>query len=254
MRAGFVITFLLVLLSTQAMAKEIILAADPWPPFNMAIGGEQEGYIVDIARLIFEAAGYKVIYKNVPWQRAIEGTRSGNYTGVIGASKRDAKGFVFPAEELSRNYLSFYVRKDSRWKFEGPASIESIKIGVAAGYDYRHWLNKYIRHHSEDESRVQVVASGDPLEENLKKLIAGRIDAIVGSEAAICFKAREMGILDKIKPAGYGVEPAYIYIAFSPNLPTSPILARQLSIGIRNLRRSGRLKDILDKYGLHDWK
>jgi polar amino acid transport system substrate-binding protein len=242
------------LLSTTSMAEEIVLVADPWPPFNIELGSDQEGYIVDIARVVFESFGYTVIYKTVPWKRAIEGTRSGSYTGAIGASKTDAKGFVFPTEELARNVLAFYVRKDSQWQFTGPASIENISIGVAAGYDYRHWLNDYIRSHSADQRRVQVIAGTHPLKQNLQKLILKRIDVVVDNESAIRFKARKMGILDKIKPAGYGVEPADIYIAFSPNLPESPMLAHQLSDGIRELRRSGQLKAILDRYDLLDWK
>ena len=51
--------------------------------------------------------------KIVPWKRAIAETRSGRYHGAIGASKTDAQGFVFPEEELARNVLSFYIKKDA---------------------------------------------------------------------------------------------------------------------------------------------
>ena len=219
---------------------------------NWAVIGKVTSF--DIAREVFESHGHTLIYQIVPWKRAIEGTRSGKYNGAIGASKTDAKGFVFPDEELARNVLSFYVLKKSQWQFKGPASIENVSIGVAAGYDYRHWLNDYIKSHSADERRVQVVAGENSLKQNLQKLMLKRIDVVVDNEAAIRFTAKTMGILDEIKPAGYGVEPAYIYIAFSPNRPESPMLARQLSDGIFQLRRSGQLKAILDRYGLIDWK
>jgi len=242
------------LLATTTMAADVVLVADPWPPFNMEVGSEQEGYIVDVARMVFEAAGHHVVYKNVPWKRAISGTRSGKYTGAIGASKTDGEGLVFPDEELARNVLAFYVLKDNPWKFEGQSSIEAVAIGVIGGYDYRDWLNEYVETHSGNDPRVQVVTGSDPLKQNLKKLFYKRIDVVVDTETAIRYKAREMGVLDKIKPAGYGKEPAYIYIAFSPNRPESPMLARQLSDGIRELRNNGQLKEILDSYGLVDWK
>jgi polar amino acid transport system substrate-binding protein len=256
---GMCFKFILILLFlfaqlTPSMADELVLVADPWPPFNMEVGSDQEGYIVDVARMVFEAAGHTVMYKNVPWKRAISGTRSGTYTGAIGASKTDGKGLVFPDEELARNVLAFYVLKNSLWKFEGLSSIETVAIGVIGGYDYREWLNNYIETHSGNDRRVQVVSSTEPLMQNIKKLLYKRIDVVVDTEAAIRYKAREMGVLDKIKPAGYGMEPAYIYIAFSPNLQESPILARQLTNGIRQLRSNGQLKIILDRYGLLDWK
>jgi polar amino acid transport system substrate-binding protein len=142
MRVKFVLIILFLFVrSSPLMADELVLIADPWPPFNMEVGSDREGYIVDVARMVFEAAGHKVTYKNVPWKRAISGTRSGTYTGAIGASKTDGEGLVFPDEELARNVLAFYVLKDSLWKFEGLSSIETVAIGVIGGYDYREWLN-----------------------------------------------------------------------------------------------------------------
>ena len=255
MRNGLMIGLLIILaLSAILNAGEITLVADPWPPFNIEPGGEHEGYMVDVARAVFEARGHTVIYRTLPWKRAIDGTRSGLYSGAIGASKTDAAGFVFPDEELARNVLAFYTLADHSWRFEGPASIETVAIGVAAGYDYRHWLNDYIRVHRNDDRRVQVVAGQDPLKMNLKKLLLQRIDVVVDNESAIRHMAGELGVLNNIRPAGFGTEPAYIYIAFSPALPESSRLAHQLSQGIGELRRSGRLQLILDRYGLRDWK
>jgi polar amino acid transport system substrate-binding protein len=255
MRTG-VFLFLLMLSMgiVSTWAEDIVLVADPWPPFNNQPGSDREGYLVDVARAVFEPAGHTVIYMTVPWKRAIEGTRTGRYTGAIGASKTDAAGFVFPDEELARNVLAFYVRSDHPWRFDGPASIETVSIGVAAGYDYRRWLNDYIQVHRGNDRRVQIVAGANPLKQNLQKLLLKRIDVVVDTEAAIRFTAKEMGVLEEIHAAGYGVETAYIYITFSPVLTVSPKLASLLSKGVADLRRSGRLQRILDRYGLRDWK
>ena len=255
MRIGTIIVLLIALVApTKLAAEEIILSADPWPPFNTEPGSKNEGYLIDVAREVFEPLGHQVTYTCVPWKRALDGTRSGRYTGAVGASTTDASGFIFPNEELARNVLAFYTLADNPWRFEGPESIASVTIGVAAGYDYRRWLNDYIRIHAGDAGRVQVIAGKNPLKLNLKKLLLERIDVVVDSEAVIRYTAKQMNVLEKIKPAGYGVEPAYIYIAFSPALPRSDALARQLSDGIVQLRHSGRLQAILDRYGLRDWK
>jgi polar amino acid transport system substrate-binding protein len=81
-----------------------------------------------------------------------------------------------------------------------------------------------------------------------------RIGVVVDTEAAIRFVAKEMGILDQLECAGYGDEPAFIYIAFSPNKSTSVRYAKMLSEGIVAMRKSGELQKILDKYGLQDWR
>lgn len=47
----------------------IVLVADEWPPFNTLPSGKHQGYIVDIAREIFEPLGYTIDYRIVPWTR-----------------------------------------------------------------------------------------------------------------------------------------------------------------------------------------
>ena len=248
------LVFFRFLLANQVVAATITLAADEWPPFNNKPNSQNEGYLVDIARQVFAERGFTVEYITVPWKRAVEMTRVGQFNGAIGASKTDAAGFVFPAEEMARNTLTFYVRKGFAWRFTGPQSIEQIRLGTIAGYDYRQWLLEYIAKHQDNANRVQVLHGEDALQRNLVKLLDGRIDVVVDTEAAIRYVAKEMGVLSQISCAGYGQEAAYIYIAFSPSIPESEKYAEILSAGIRELRRSGKLFAILDKYGLTDWQ
>ena len=106
--------------------------------------------------------------------------------------------------------------KDSLWKFEGLSSIETAAIGVIGGYDYREWLNNYIETHSGNDRRVQVVSGTDPLTQNLKKLLYKRIDVVVDTEAAIRYKSREMGILDKISQPAMAWNPPISTLRFHP--------------------------------------
>ena len=253
-RKCFYIAFILLLFPRIVLSETITLVADEWPPFNAKPNSAEEGVLVDVAREVFEKEGLTVAYTLLPWRRAIELTREGKYSGLIGASKTDAPDFVFPSEELSRNYLSFYIRKDSTWEFRQKSDIEQISLGVIDGYDYRKWLLGYIKVNREGFDKVQVMTGDQPLRRNILKLLDKRVDAIVDNEAVIINVARKMGVIDRIKPAGYGTEPAYIYIAFSPSHPDSQKYARILSDGIARLRTSGRLADVLSKYGLRDWK
>ncbi len=114
-----------------ASARTITLVADSWPPFNGTPGAEPEGYMVDIARRVFAAAGYTVSYRLLPWKRAVEMTRAGTYDGVFGASRTDADGFIFPDEELGRNKLAFYVSKGNPGKlgcYEGASNFTASNL------------------------------------------------------------------------------------------------------------------------------
>ena len=237
-----------------ASARTITLVADSWPPFNGTPGAEPEGYMVDIARRVFAAAGYTVSYRLLPWKRAVEMTRAGTYDGVFGASRTDADGFIFPDEELGRNKLAFYVSKGNPWRYTGRASIAGVSLATINGYDYRAWLLEYIEENKGDFKKVQVMSGDDPLGRNLSKMLKGRVDVVVDTDASIRYLAWQMGISEQIERAGLGDETADIYIAFSPVRADSKKLAAILSAGIVELRKSGELAKILQKYGLEDWK
>lgn len=235
-------------------AETIVIVADEWPPFNCTPDTAEEGYMVEVARAVFEPRGCRVAYKVLPWKRALHEARQGRVNGVIGASKTDADGFVFPDEELARNFLSFYVKKGNSWRFTGPNSLNAVTLGVAAGYDYRSWLNRYIDENSDNPDKIEIQHGQWPMQGNLKMLLTGRIDALVDNESSIRYVAGQMGVLDRIVPAGHGAEPSCCYIAFSPASPDAETYARMLSEGIVQLRKDGRLDRILARYGLKDWK
>jgi polar amino acid transport system substrate-binding protein len=239
---------------SQADAETITLAADEWAPFNIQPGKQPEGYMVDIAREVFQAHGITVVYQLVPWKRALEGTKKGEYTAAIGPTHAEAPYLIFPKEELAQNFLSFWVKKGNPWRFKNRDSIKQISLGVIEGYDYRKWLNVYATNNRQDSSKIQFVSGTAPMEMNLRKLLAGRIDALVDNEAVVRYSAKQLGMLDKIELAGHGTEPADCYIAFSPVNQHSRSYARILSDGIVKLRKTGRLKQILAGYGLRDWK
>lgn len=67
------------------------------------------------------------------------------------------------------------------------------------------------------------------------------------------FELKKMQLKGKIITAG-SMPLEKIYIAFSPEIKDSQRYAQILSKGIKELRKSGRLKEILSKYDLMDWK
>ena len=248
-----VLSCCLYLFCLSANAKTIVIVSDDWCPINCVPNTEKPGYLVELARTIFKEAGHNLVYKKVPWERAIKSTRKGQYNGIIGAFVGDAPDFVFPKNEQGAIGNSFFIKKDNTWKYTGIASLSNVKIGVIQGYDYGEEMNKYIKDNDKSK-KVQLVSGDTALEKNIRKLIKGRIDAILETESVFLYKINEMGVSDKIISAGKAVEPEKAYIAFSPAIPESKEYAKILSDGIEKLRKSGELKRILQRYGLKDWK
>lgn len=246
-------TFFLLLSAGTAAARTIILAADEWPPFNTHPGARLEGYMVDVAREVFEPLGITVAYKVMPWVRAVEGVLRGEYDALVGATPSESDGLVRPAEPLGVDQLALYVRRDDPWRFGGLASLEDRRLGAVEGYDYVPDMSRYIAANRRNPARIHLHSGTAPLERLIGMLLLGRIDVLLDTEASIRFVAAEMGVLDALQPAGQIEGAEKLLIAFSPAKPDASALAASLTDGIRRLRASGRLQEILERYGMTDW-
>ena len=234
-------------------ANEISFVGDLWPPFNGVPGSDEEGYFLDIARAVFEPKGHRVTYIVRPWRRAVREVEAGAYDALLGPFMSEAPGFIFPEEEIGFTTLSFFTRNDSTWTFTGLDSLKDVRLGIIQDYDYRRWLQEFRLEHPEN---LVVVSGEDAIARNLQLLIRGRIDAIPTNEFSFRYRAKAVGVLDQIRFAGHDTIEGgrNLYIAFSPSRTASKVYAEMLSEGIQELRKSGRLAEILATYDLKDWK
>jgi len=246
-RSLLALTLSLGLLGT-AHAKDLVIAADPWCPFNCDPGSGKPGYLVEIAREVFEPLGYTVTYEQVNWARALVETREGKYDAVFGAAQGDAEDFVFPSTSQGRAGNAIFVQAGDDWTFTKPEDLSGKTVGLIRDYDYGD-LGTSIETHGD----ASYVGGEDPLATNIKKLLAGRIDALVEEASVFNYSADQMGVLDQVRLEGDSEYDA-VFIAFSPAKPGSQELASQLDEGMQSLRDSGRLAEILKTYGLKDWE
>lgn len=238
-------------LVAPARADVIWLRADEWCPYNCA--GERKGYGVEVAEEVFTAAGHQIQYLLSPWSRALEDCLRGRIDAVIGAAPVDSPDLVFGAEPIGVWDSTFAVRRGQSWRYQGLQSLEAVKFSAIIGYIYMEPVGGYIEAHKKDRNRIIMVGGTSPLDQGLKMVAAGRIDATLDSQAVLQYKFKQLGLADQLQLAG-GTETGPIYIAFSPQNPKARQYAALLDQGIRTLRQSGRLKQILDSYGVRDWK
>lgn len=237
-------------------AETIRLRADLWCPYNCEPGDELEGYMIDVARRLFGRAGHSVDYQTLNWARSIQMAKEGRIHGIIGAGKDETPDFVFPDLEIGLIRNTFFVRKDDGWRFAGIPSLRNKRLGVIVGYGYGTRLDKYIQQHRKTD-RIQLMAGNEALQNNIQKLLGGRVDVVLEDNAVFHHVSRQMGVADRIQEAGDDQDRGSVnnlYIAFSPSLPESKLFARILSDGIAEMRRTGELSEILSRYGLEDWQ
>lgn len=239
-------------------ARTVIVCADEYYPYNGKQGEQPPGYVVELLREIYSGAGYRVKYRTVPWARAIRGARAGYYDAVIGAVIEEAPGFVFPKQSQGKVSDLFYTMKQSRWRYTNLKSLNHITLGVIRDYAYDTGIDRYIKKFGGHNSRLLVAHGEDPLSQLLQAIERGVIQAFITQPVilrAYLKRHGRSGFLNKLRVAGVAYPIADLYVAFSPqNKPRSRKLAAVLDKGMTRLRRSGRLRQILAKYGLQDWK
>lgn len=241
-------------------ADTISVKSDEWCPFNCEPGSANPGYMIEIARIIFEKAGHQLTYGVMPWSRCIDHGRKGKLDALPGATKGEMPDFVFPEEELGFSMTAFFVKKGNQWRYTDLSSLEGLKVGVLDEYEYGAGLDEYFEK-KKNTGEAQIVRGEDPVGLNIKKLLKGRIDIVPEDKLVFLYNAKEHGVLDQVQEAGMvpvtdkaDFESTKVYLAFSPKNPRSKEYARILSEGIREMRASGELAKILAKYGLTDWK
>lgn len=252
---GLLLSLALLVPAACFSAETVTLRADLWCPYTCDPQSDKPGYMIEIARAVFGRAGIEVDYQLMPWKRVLSSVRTGEIDGAAGAGRHEIPGMILPARSLGSNITTLALLDGSSFVFRGIGSLEQIKIGIVTDYTFDDGgeIDTYVsRHGGKNDGKLELVYGEDAQMQNMQKLLSGRIDAIMDDEQVLRFATTRLSPMPAIKLVRVG-EPIDTSIAFSPKNARAKVYAEMLSNGIAELRRSGRLKMILDRYNLSDW-
>jgi polar amino acid transport system substrate-binding protein len=247
---------------TAQVKKKLVLADDEWCPYNCEPGSAKPGYVIELAKIIFEKKGYEFDYKMMPWEQAKSDALQGKITGAIGMDKEEGeeaekqedpsgkKKYQYPQNEITLNTSCFFVLTNNKWQFD-PENIDKSlsalggKVGIAQGYAFD------LRDTLLEKNMLVEVGGTSPLKELMVMLLEGKIKALIDDRNVVTYKAYSMKCARKIQSAGIAEEPAKLYIGFCPDCKAEAAIFSQ---GMDELRASGKLKAVLSNYYLDDWK
>ncbi len=190
------------------------------------LDGEKNGFMVEIAQIAFKRTGHTYTVKIEPFPEVT--------TGLVTAS--------------------FIVPKGETWKYTGVESLKQIRLGNVVGYT---WSDKAVNQYLQNTKfpAVQNISVEEPVKNNLQKLRVNRIDAYLDIIESAKYMTSKIGInFDEEFASAGDLEKTPHYTAFYPQHPKAREYARIMSEGMRALRASRKLAQILAKYGLKDWE
>ena len=232
-------------------AEEVVLGADVFCPYNCDTledpQSEFPGYMVELLNAIAEQQGIELSIVKRPASRIAMEMKEGTLHGTISVfSTQDVTAFGAKLQPC------FVTRKDNPWEFKGPESLLEICLGLVPDYGYAQWVMDHAQKYSKDETKIQWLRGEEPLVQNLKKIVAQRIDATRGDAGAILWAAKQHQLDTELKLVGCGDPSILRAIGFAENFSEKQAYLERFNAGYETLKQSGRVQQLLDKYGLQE--
>jgi polar amino acid transport system substrate-binding protein len=221
--------------------QNISIVATEYPPYY---GSElqNKGFITEIVIAAFDRSGYDASVRFLPWQRAFDGTKAGNYPVLytMWYRKEREQWFEF-SDALPPNEMVFFKRVGDDISFNKFEDLKPYTIGVVRGYANPPGF---------DEAGLTTeVVTDDTL--NLNKLLRGRIDLvlidkIVGQHILNINHAQHKHEVEWMK-SPVGVETQHLVV--SKRAPDSRAILDNFNRGLAAIIADGTVSQIMRKHG-----
>lgn len=233
--------------SPSASAQEntvLTLATLEWPPYV----GEQlpgKGFTTAIVTEAFKRAGYEVKISFMPWARVIQEVQAGKYDAAYPEyySEERLQNFWL-SEAFATGPLGFYKRKADPISYTTLKDLQPYRIGVVLGYvntpefDAAEYLQK------------EAVNSD---EQNLRKLLLGRIDLAVIDQfvAEYLIKTLIPEGADTLEFMNPPLKEQPLHVIFARQVAGSEEKLQAFNAALKTMREDGTLDRILEEYGFN---
>ena len=222
------------------------MVADPWCPYTCDPDSSHPGILIEVAKQAFAESGHTIRYISVPWARAIESVRIGQFNGIVGTGPEETPDFIYTPKEILSVDHTFFVRSEDSWRYRGLASLESRKLGVIKGYSHEDLEKKYVQPNISNKDRIVLIHGEEPLPRMLKLLLVERVDTLVEDHIAFVHTLGRNPEFNDVKTAGIYMKEE-IFIAFSPSLESSKSYAAILNRFIE-AEDGAKVDRIIEKY------
>ena len=236
--------------------KVLTVVADTYCPYNCAEGAKPEGLILDITREVFEPKGYQIRYRVVPWTRALKMVKDGQADIALGSLPEEAEthGLIKGNEPIGYATDCVYVHANNPLKYNNRADdLNSLKsVGTVTDFQYYEQFGEWLQR--PENKRKNISSRGETASQiNLIHLASGRLDGVFETSAVMDYLIMQQRAEGKVRVAGCQKQQS-VFNLFSPLRKDARQLAVELDEGILALEKSGKIKEILARYGIHEWK
>lgn len=247
---SLVFLFSMILLVTPCASAQRPLVIgynqDLAPSFYWSEDGEK-GIDAEILAELFRRSSLTSSIRLLPWARVIAETKDGRIdAGCPGFKTPEREEFaIFLDQPLNYAIFSIFTRRGEEFAFTGLDDLHGKSVGINRGYSISPEVNAP---QHQGKIRFEETASA---EQNLKKLVAGRIDAYAGNRDAALFIATQLGIVEQITVLPTPINeprPVYLMISKAAELEKKAEIIRMLNQHLNDMWQDGTIERIVNTY------
>lgn len=220
-------------------AQALEFVTEDYPPFNMNEGGKVVGISTEILQEALQRSGLTANIAVYPWERALSMGRENKDTCVFSALRTAAREPQFKwVGPLVSDDMTLFAKSDSKVELKTLDDAKKYKIGGYQGDGYGDYLS----------TRGFNVEKTIKNEQNIPKLLAGRIDLLVGGARNGPYLASKNGAKGQIKPVLTYGDPKEAQMWLACNKSTSDDVLKKLNDAIASVSKDGTANKIFKKY------
>ncbi|MCF6248994.1 MAG: transporter substrate-binding domain-containing protein [Desulfobacula sp.] len=239
--------------------KKITMVTLDWPPY---IGKNicKQGWVQQFTIALLSTRGYEITTSFLPWARAIILVENGDVdvlypeyfiedsapSDVIkGTQRRD---HLILSKKFIGGKIAFIKRSGEPSRFNGNLlSLKNERIGVVRGYQNTPAFDSLM-----DKGFFDISMAVDDFL-NTKKLIAGRVDLIIGDPIVIFYSLLKSNLstrgkqtmMSKIEEVSPILQYNYLYFAVSRKRPNHKRILEDINIGIDEFENTGMIHRLI---------
>ncbi len=169
------------------MASEIRIVTEEFPPYDFrGKDGGVEGFATEVVKEVLYDLGVEAQIDILPWSRAFKMAAENPNTMLFSVVRTEEREELFHWAGVVCDVRSYLYKLKSRQDIVAGklSDLENYRTGVVRGWAGQKYLHKNNFRHLEE------VADSD---QNILKLIRGRVDLIEDYEANIIFRMKKLG-------------------------------------------------------------
>ena len=222
----------------------------PYPPFQtLDSAGHFGGLEINLLRAIGREIGCEIAITAMPWGRILKSIEAGTLDIAMNAIRKpERESFAWFSGPYMQAEVHLFVRREDARKYsirrlEDLLTIPGV-IGTIIGYSFGQPIDDLIAANPAFAARL---SAGRDYKSNLRMLMHGRLDAMLGQTETVIAAAREIGLGDSIVGLGYvfDVTP-YHFMLSRKSVPPERVTA--INAALDKLQQMGAISELIALY------